>query len=287
MVPRFIHRVWLGDEPLPEQFRHFGETWQRHHPEWDVQLWTDSNLPRLRHPDVLERCDDPREASLYVRSELLARFGGVYVDADLECKRSIEPLVEDSGAFAAWERPGRVGSAILGAVPGHPAIERLLAAAAERAGRGGDGRSPTSLLTDVLSDSSDVTLLDPEAFYAYDPGDREQDGSGFPVVYAIHHGGVTWTQPEELLGQVRDLSEEAEVLAAENERLVRTREELKGQLGQARARGKQLDRELQRKTRKLNAIQRSRWWRLRRTLARSLGPARPLAQRIRRGSRRS
>ena len=287
MVPRFIHRVWLGAEPLPEQFKHFGDTWQSHHPDWDVQLWTDSNLPRLRHPDVLERCDDPREASLHVRSELLARLGGVYVDADVECKRSIEPLVEGASAFAAWERPGRVGSAVLGAVPGHPAIERLLAETAERAGRGEADGSPATVLTDVLERASDVTLLDAEAFYAYDPAEREDDGRRFPVVYAIHHGGVTWTKPQELLEQVQGLSEEVEILAARNEQLVGARDQLKHQLERERARGERLNRQLERKSRKLSAIQGSRWWRLRRPLARSLGPARPLARKVRRGSRRS
>lgn len=286
MVPRFIHRVWLGAEPLPEQFKHYGDTWRRHHPDWDLQLWTDSNLPRLRHPEVLDRCDDAREASAHVRNELLARLGGVYVDVDVECKRSIESLVEGADAFAAWERPGRVGGAVLGAVPGHPAIERLLSQTAERAGRGGNDGTQASLLTDVLSGTSEVTLLDAEAFYAYDPGEREDDGR-FPVVYAIHHGGVTWTEPQELLGQVHDLSEEVEALAARNEELVEMRDRLRRELERARARGERLDRQLERKDRRLNAIQGSRWWRARRSLARKLGPARPLARRVRRGVRRS
>ena len=42
----------------------------------------------------------------------------------MECKRPLDGLLAGVGAFAALELPGRVGTAALGAVPGHRAFER-------------------------------------------------------------------------------------------------------------------------------------------------------------------
>ena len=128
MIPRILHRVWVGPDPLPEDFARNGESWRRHHPDWEMRLWTEDELPRdLTRPEVYERLRKPTERSDIIRLEVLFRFGGVYVDTDFECLRPIEPLVEEGvDFFTCYLKPGRVNNAVIGSVAGHPLLERAL-----------------------------------------------------------------------------------------------------------------------------------------------------------------
>ena len=66
---------------------------------------------------VYERLRKPTERSDIIRLEVLFRFGGVYVDTDVECLRPIDPLLrEGADFFAAYMRPGTVNNAVIGSV---------------------------------------------------------------------------------------------------------------------------------------------------------------------------
>src|SRR5262245_37093593 len=101
-IPRLFHQVWVGPKPFPAEFEAYSETWLERHPGWELQLWTEENLPQgLRRPEAYERLRSPVERCDILRFELLWRFGGVYVDCDFECLRSLEPLIEELDFFTA------------------------------------------------------------------------------------------------------------------------------------------------------------------------------------------
>ena len=262
-IPRVIHRIWLGGESMPSQYVRFGESWADHHPGWELRLWTDSDLPRLGDSRSLERCRNFGEASDVLRYEILSRYGGVYVDTDVECLRSLEPLVDDASAFAAYARPGLIGSAVVGAVPGHPAIARTLEVVRERAGSGSqvEATGPVAL-TAVLKDAPDVQLFGRETFYPLDYWEIPFADAGGDVVanaYAIHHWHATWQSRETLMLRTRELMRRTRKLKAQNERV---RARLEKRLAR---RTKDLEVALKREERlrrRLERIESSRWWRL-------------------------
>jgi hypothetical protein len=189
-IPQIIHRVWLGDEQMPAEQELFGETFARHHPEWEMRLWTDANLAEL---DITsrerERARNLPELSNLVRYEMLNRFGGVYVDTDVECKRSLSNLLRGVDAFAAFELPGRVGNAILGSTRGHPAFLRAAQQARETLGIGphsADANGPY-FLTLILEQEPGVTIFAAEMFYPYRWDEPQRRTDSFPKAYAIHH----------------------------------------------------------------------------------------------------
>src|SRR3954451_21970838 len=100
LIPKVVHRLWLGPNPVPELFERYGESWARHHPDWEMRLWTDDNLPRLRCQAEVERARDFKSRYDCVRLEILRQFGGVIVDMDMECLRSLEPILDGVVAFA-------------------------------------------------------------------------------------------------------------------------------------------------------------------------------------------
>ena len=127
-IPHVIHRVWLGRSPMPKELVHYGETWRRHHPGWRLRLWRDRHVRRLVPREAAARARHHAELSDLVRFEVLRRLGGVYVDTDVECLRSIEPLLQGEQAVLGYEKPGRVGTAVLAATLGHPLFEDASAA---------------------------------------------------------------------------------------------------------------------------------------------------------------
>ena len=111
----------------------------------------------------------------------------------MECLRPIDPLIAGLAAFAAYEVPGRVCNAVLGAVPGHPAIEALVALSQRTVGTGVyPSATATDFATVVLEAHDDVNLFGPEVFYPYrwdEPGRRDER---FGEAYAIHHWARAW-----------------------------------------------------------------------------------------------
>jgi mannosyltransferase OCH1-like enzyme len=191
LVPRVFHRIWLGPDPLPDDFARYGETWKRCHPEWEHRLWTEENLPGdLRRPEAAERLRHPTERSDILRLELLWRYGGVYVDTDFECSRSIEPLLGGLDFFCAYLKPAQVNNAIMGAVAGHPILDRALAELRPREVYGYDKASAGPVfVNELVAQYPEVAVFEPELFYPNTPAQRDE-------AYAIHHQARSWKDAE-------------------------------------------------------------------------------------------
>jgi hypothetical protein len=193
-IPRVLHRIWLGPEPMPEAERGFGESWARHHPKWEHRLWRDDDLPEIGVPaEIIARAESPVELADVARFLIIARHGGVYVDTDFECLRPLDPLLKGVDAFAAVQRPGEVNTALLGATAGHPAFRRAAELVIETFGRAPlPASTGPPFFTHLLWDFPEVTLFPPELFYPYLWTEPERRDERFPRAYAVHHWTMSW-----------------------------------------------------------------------------------------------
>jgi inositol phosphorylceramide mannosyltransferase catalytic subunit len=193
LIPRIFHQIWVGPDPLPDEYAGYQQTWPALNPGWDLRFWTDDNLPEgLRRAEVYDRSRTPWERADILRLEVVLRFGGVHVDADFECLRAIEPLIEDVEFFIGYRKPGRVNGALFGAIPGHPILEHALAEIPPLAGRGYDkDATGPKFLDGLLANRAGVTYFDPEVFYPRTPEELEN-------AYAVHHKARGWKDEEGL-----------------------------------------------------------------------------------------
>jgi mannosyltransferase OCH1-like enzyme len=191
LVPRVFHQIWLGPDPLPEEFARYRETWKSHHPDWEHHLWTEENLPTdLRRPEAAERLRHPAERSDILRLELLWRLGGVYVDVDFECRRSIEPLLGGLDFFVAYLKPAQVNNAIMGAVAGHPLLDRALDEVQPREFYGFDKNAAgPPFVNSLVAQHPELAVFEPPLFYPNTPTQRDE-------AYAIHHQARSWKDAE-------------------------------------------------------------------------------------------
>jgi inositol phosphorylceramide mannosyltransferase catalytic subunit len=184
VIPRVFHQIWLGEEPFPYAVER--ETWHRFHPEWAHRLWTEPDLPGdLALTEAANLLRQPAERADILRLELLHRHGGVYFDADFECLKPVDPLLDGVSCFLGLLDSGRVSNAVIGAVPGHPLLAKAMAEVRPRTTYGPVDREGTGplLIERIRHEVDDITLFEPNVFYATE---REQ------AEYAFHLSARSW-----------------------------------------------------------------------------------------------
>src|SRR5688500_19651207 len=66
-----LHFIWFGN-PMPDHLRQNIIAWAEMHPDWNMNLWTESNLPHLRNQDLFDNAHDlvPSDAVYQFRADL-------------------------------------------------------------------------------------------------------------------------------------------------------------------------------------------------------------------------
>ena len=202
MIPRIVHRVWIGGD-LPREARRFGESWERHCPGWEVRTWRDWDLPPLINQEAFDATSNPAQKADLARLELLLRFGGVYVDTDFEALQPIEPLLDGIDCFLASEDHRFVSTGIMGSVPTHPFIahlvNRVTSSIDAHAGEPPNRQSGPYFVTSELRayrqsepGRGDVVVFPPALFYPYHFTELERRHEEFPDAIAVHHWAGSW-----------------------------------------------------------------------------------------------
>lgn len=126
-IPKRVWVLWSqgldGAPPVP---RACVDTWVRHNPDWEVNVLTGQSLCNWVDPVLCQpkaRSLLPYRLSELVRLNLLARHGGVYVDATCYCMKPLETWLPDylTSGFFAFARPAHdrlVSSWFLASPPG-------------------------------------------------------------------------------------------------------------------------------------------------------------------------
>lgn len=199
MIPRVIHQIWLGGE-VPDPLARFCAGWRELHPEWEWRLWTSPDELELRNADLLRQPEVfvpagsvPQFVADVMRYEILERFGGLYVDTDMECRKPLDGLVAGAECFAAWESQGSwIGNAILGSVPGALFMQRLIDALPWSADRHRHKRpnvssGPQFLTQQYRGHERELTVFEQAMFYPASWSEFRRSTEAFPDAYTVHH----------------------------------------------------------------------------------------------------
>jgi hypothetical protein len=200
LLPKTFHFVWLGGKRMPAEFVDFRRTWADHHPDWQIAVWDESTLPRLRNQHWFDRAESWSQKVDIASFELLHRHGGIYLDTDFECLKNIESLLGGIDVFSASEDRVHVCHGIMGCTPGHPLLDRLIGAVPHSI-TSQPGQSPAvttgpHLITKVfkqwIAEGNGATVFAPELFYPYHYDEKHRRHETFPDAYAAHHWAGSW-----------------------------------------------------------------------------------------------
>lgn len=124
-IPKQLHRIWVGPNPLPNAAVVLWEGFRALHPDWELTTWTEPIDPAAYELGRLFRsCQHPAQLADLLRIELLWQHGGVYVDVDCEAIRPFDPLLEHLLFIGANQ--GELQNAVIGSIPGHPGLRDVM-----------------------------------------------------------------------------------------------------------------------------------------------------------------
>ena len=209
-IPKIIHFIWVGG-PLPDVLKYYINSWIERHPDWQFKLWTDEEVGKVRlfNQDLYDSVRNPGMRADILRYEVIYRYGGLYVDTDMECLQPVD-ILHHTYDFYACLHPldtgcVQIGNAMLAARPGHPIVKHCIETLPEsyKTGQGVPEKTgPIPLTRSVYAlvgktDSLDIVL---PATYFFPLGSLERIAyrSKWRAwgAFGNHWWAKTWMDPE-------------------------------------------------------------------------------------------
>lgn len=127
MIPKIIHYCWFGGKPLSNEAKRCISSWKINCPEYKVIKWDESNFNISMNVYVEEAYKKKKWAfvSDYVRLVVLKKYGGIYLDTDVEMIKPLDKLLL-SKAFMGAESKYSICTAVIGAEKNSEFINELL-----------------------------------------------------------------------------------------------------------------------------------------------------------------
>lgn len=114
MIPKRIIYAWFGNKPYPYQLQEYKEKWRKLNPDYDILEINEENFDINYCRFTREAYNSGRMAFVSDVARLWAvnKYGGIYLDVDVELLKSLDFLLENS-QFWAEEEPGMVASGLI------------------------------------------------------------------------------------------------------------------------------------------------------------------------------
>lgn len=217
-------------------------SWKKHNTNWDYRFWTDESLSSFiaaHFPElstIYEAYPNPVMRADLARYCLMYQFGGIYADVDTDCQGSLEEIAGDTRAIFCDEPRAHWGSATIRGLPclvfngtfaspaGHPVWRAMIEACVFMAHNENrlknDVLEQTGplLLTSVLADFADKSMLSMNSCHLFAPADKksvndenERFGPHGHLQLSVHRWAGSWYRVRNqsrrswLLGRLRHL----------------------------------------------------------------------------------
>lgn len=133
VIPRKLHMIWVGPDPPPPFVGEYFHRWKTLMPDWEMRMWTNDDIHSTEFSEDYQRLIDSAKQGAHkadiMRYYILWKHGGIYMDADTEPHRSLEPLLATKKRLLlchdlklTWSY---IAIGFMGAEPGHPLMENI------------------------------------------------------------------------------------------------------------------------------------------------------------------
>ena len=211
MIPKIIHYCWFGEGPMPEKEQKCIETWKKFFPDYRFIKWDENNFDFKSCKFAMQAYDSKKYAfvSDYVRAKVLFKYGGLYLDTDVEVIKPF-PKILDGKGFVGFERRHFIGTAVLASKAGSDVMKKLVNYYEQHDFLMEDGSmdniANVSVLTDILKEyglelgGERQTVAEFEVFnreYFYPKKLSENDFRITDETCAIHKCSNSWMSERE------------------------------------------------------------------------------------------
>lgn len=130
-IPKKIHQIWIGPKALPKKYIKWMRSWEKFNSDWEYILWTDKEIKNINFMNQ-ENYDISKNIGFksdLARYEILNNYGGLYVDTDLECIKTIPEslLYYDFVSCIVFRNSPVINNAIILSKPQSKLIQKLRA----------------------------------------------------------------------------------------------------------------------------------------------------------------
>lgn len=120
MIPKIIHYVWIGDN-VPETVQKCIDSWKEKCPDFEIKCWNETNLPMDN--TWIKSCYEIGGWALgflvdYVKAWAIHKYGGIWVDADLEITAPIDDLLVHKNFIFSHVSGTKISTCFLGGEKG-------------------------------------------------------------------------------------------------------------------------------------------------------------------------
>lgn len=213
-IPKIIHYCWLSNDSLPSLAIDCIATWKSVLSDYEFILWD------LRKFDINSTVWTKEAfqykkyafAADYIRCYALYNYGGIYLDTDVEVKRTFNPfLVNDY--MLGRENPALIEAAVIGAKPKSDLFKKMLKFYECRhfdLGKGKFDMTPLPLIMEkVIKENYNIKIISDISNYSENPNTISifeddffspkscQDGKIYETknTISIHHYNQSWQSP--------------------------------------------------------------------------------------------
>lgn len=208
-IPHTIHYCWFGGHEKNAQTKAYIEGWRKLLKDYKFVEWNEKNFPIEDFPFAWDAYREGKYAfvSDVARVYALSRYGGVYLDTDVEVLKDFSRCLGEGELLLGFEAGGdNLMTAFLAAAPHHPVMEEMLQyyKKKEFSSSGGDyqGLANTILLTELVKQRGlvtnnchqklldDIRIFPEEYFSAYEL--RYENRLQTKNTYTVHHFSGSW-----------------------------------------------------------------------------------------------
>lgn len=130
-IPKILHFIWLGENKKPKRVLDYIESWKKFCPDYEIKEWNDEILKEIDNQFAKEAYDAKKYAfaSDYIRLYVLKKYGGIYLDTDVELTHSLDEFLCNE-FFTGYHKVGievSIATNLFGAIQNCEIINSLLA----------------------------------------------------------------------------------------------------------------------------------------------------------------
>lgn len=124
-ISKIIHYIWFGKQPMGDLIEHCIASWRKYCPDYELKLWNEDNYDLTQTPLYVKQAYAAKKyafVSDYVRLDVVYKYGGFYLDTDVELFRSLDDFLEYRAVFG-YLRYNQINTGLgFGSVSGNSVI---------------------------------------------------------------------------------------------------------------------------------------------------------------------
>lgn len=127
MIPKIIHYIWIGNNEMPEEQADYINHWKELCPDYVFMKWDKERFEsEFPHDDLfyISNTNNYGFLSDYIRLKVLYKYGGIYMDTDVEMKKNLDEFLNQH-MFLGYIFSCLLGTAVIGCEPEGKEIKEL------------------------------------------------------------------------------------------------------------------------------------------------------------------